>query len=418
MSNPDLTNIADTVLSQQEPEKKITEYKIFYKTHLTRIANREKILNKLIPFCVELQKSGPKNAFLTTSERSTLEREAEETLKKYFSSEVLKLYHKELPVLKQKRQTPNVDDSFWLKLLNSFAVALENMNEQYKQEWTYKTNFLTFLCNCLYHYGLHPDILRRDPHIYKRYNFLLEHYFKSRKMIIEKKILLKPDVLQHEYLNPYEKKLPIKIGGKLIPFKNIYAVKITSSLLLDDEIALFAAKNQFAWNSQTKDEINFIRLCQDETDDLLKNPYLLNELNREKLRNQHTCFVHPKRIEELLALKRKKFDLSKLIQLCTELNNASAANNLYAPSILVRAIIDHVPPIFGVNSFSELANNYSDGTKSFKKAMQTLNNSLRNIADDHIHSQARSKEALPTTTQIDFTPELDFLLGEIIRRLK
>src|SRR5574337_444968 len=251
MSNLNLANIADVVKAQQELEKKIVEYKIFYKTHLSKVTNRDELLNRLIPLCSDLQKSGPQMALLFTSERSTLEQEIEKTLNQYLGPDVLKLYHKEVPVPRQKRSF-DVDDSFWYKLLDSFAVAFEQMNERYKQERTYKINFLTFLCNCLFYCGLHPDILRRNPHIYKRYNFLLEHFFKSSKKNTEKKILLTPDVLREEYLIPYEKKLPIKICGKLIPFKSIYSVKITSTLLLDDEIDLFAVKNKFAWNSHAK----------------------------------------------------------------------------------------------------------------------------------------------------------------------
>ena len=40
------------------------------------------------------------------------------------------------------------------------------------------------------------------------------------------------------------------------------------------------------------------------------------------------------------------------------------------------------------------------------------------MADHNIHSQAREKEVLPTTIQIDFTTELDLLLSEVVRKLK
>ena len=40
------------------------------------------------------------------------------------------------------------------------------------------------------------------------------------------------------------------------------------------------------------------------------------------------------------------------------------------------------------------------------------------MADHNIHSQARKKEVLPKPTQIDFTPELDLLLSEVVRKLK
>lgn len=83
--------------------------------------------------------------------------------------------------------------------------------------------------------------------------------------------------------------------------------------------------------------------------------------------------------------------------------------------MLCRAIIDHIPPIFNVNTFNEVANNY--GSKSFKRNMLNLNNSLRNIADSYLHQTIRKKETLPNKTQIDFKNDLDVLLAEIIRFL-
>ncbi len=246
---------------------------------------------------------------------------------------------------------------------------------------------------------------------------MLEHTFKSRgKRQTDCRLLLKPDNLQDEFLGPYEKKMPIRINGKLIPFTSIYSIKITSTLLLDDEIPLLAAKYGFAWSDRTKHDLSFINCCLDETEELHKNPYLIEE--KTKFKNQHTYFVDPARIMELKQTKSKVFDLAKLVKLCEELNSASSNKNFISSSLLVRAIIDHVPPVLGFTVFSELANNYSGGTKSFKKSMLNLNNSLRNIADNNIHSQVRSKEVLPTQTQIDFSPELDLLLSEVARVLK
>lgn len=81
--------------------------------------------------------------------------------------------------------------------------------------------------------------------------------------------------------------------------------------------------------------------------------------------------------------------------------------------MLCRAINDRIPPIFGLNSFNEVDNNY--GTKSFKKNMLNLNNSLRNIADSYLHQTIRKKESLPNKTQIDFKNDLDVLIAEILR---
>lgn len=411
----DLSNIVKTVLSQQQTEEKIGEYKYFYKTHLTTVQNRNEVLNRLNLLCVKFQKTEPRSPFITDPERTALQTDTIETLKKYFSPSVLQLYNKEIPRPTGKREIDR-NDKWWEQFIAHMANSFEELNEQYRQEWRYKTNFIIFLRNCLLNYGLHPDILRRDVNTYKRYNFILEHFFKSKNVIKEFKILLTPEILQKEYLSAYERKLPIKLNGKLIPFKDIYSIKITSTLLLDDEIPLFAIKNKFNWTTPPRDELRFTELCQDETDHLHKNPYLLDD--KEVLRNQNTYFVNPTRIDELKKIKNKKFDLTKLIRLCEELNNASATKNNFSSSLLVRAIIDHVPPIFNHKTFSEVANNYTGGTRSFKKSMLNLDNSLRNIADNNIHSQVRKKEVLPTPSQTDFTPELDLLLSEVVRILK
>ena len=85
--------------------------------------------------------------------------------------------------------------------------------------------------------------------------------------------------------------------------------------------------------------------------------------------------------------------------------------------MLLRAILDHVPPIFNMQNFSEVANNYSNGNRSFKGHMKRLDETARKIADSHLHVQIRSKEVLPTPVQVEFKQELDLLLSEVVRIL-
>ena len=91
----------------------------------------------------------------------------------------------------------------------------------------------------------------------------------------------------------------------------------------------------------------------------------------------------------------------------------SFRNGCYlATAMLVRAILDHVPPIFGVTTFSAVVK------KSFRESMLNLENSSRKIADQHLHGQIRDSETLPTARQVDFSPDIDVLLAEIVRILK
>ena len=125
-------------------------------------------------------------------------------------------------------------------------------------------------------------------------------------------------------------------------------------------------------------------------------------------------YVDPSRLAEIRGANIAKWDLRRLAQLCGELNIAHENDCPMTIAMLVRAIVDHVPPIFSARTFSEVANNYA-GTRSFKGSMQKLHESLRHIADAHLHTQIRSRESIPTATQVNFSQELDVLLQEVIR---
>ena len=129
-----------------------------------------------------------------------------------------------------------------------------------------------------------------------------------------------------------------------------------------------------------------------------------------------SIFIDESRIAELHGIRSQSFDLSKLIQLCNELNTCYKNDCFFAVSMLARTILDHVPPIFKCKTFDEVANN-SQG-KSLKKSMLNLQNSLRNIADASLHLPIREKETLPNRTQINFANDFDVLLSEIVRLLK
>ena len=128
-------------------------------------------------------------------------------------------------------------------------------------------------------------------------------------------------------------------------------------------------------------------------------------------------YVDNKRIEELKNIVNQDFDLTRLIKLCEEINMAHQHDCFMSIAMIMRAIIDHIPPIFKVSSFAEVANNYG-GSTSFNDSMKLLQRSLRKVADSHLHVQIRERETLPTFTQVNFKADLDFLLSEIVRLLK
>ncbi|TAJ84705.1 hypothetical protein [Reyranella sp.] len=127
-------------------------------------------------------------------------------------------------------------------------------------------------------------------------------------------------------------------------------------------------------------------------------------------------YVNKERLEALRRLSGDKFDLKKLIRLCEELNSNYNAQNYLSTAILLRAILDHVPPLFGYKGFQEVTANYA-GERSFKEAMTHLNGMSRKIADQLLHGVARRSDALPNATQVNFSQGLDVLLAEIERLL-
>jgi len=128
-------------------------------------------------------------------------------------------------------------------------------------------------------------------------------------------------------------------------------------------------------------------------------------------------FIDSQRVKDLKGVTLKKYDLSRLIKMCQEINDNFSRKNYISVIILVRTIMNHVAPIFGLNSFSEIANNYKC-EKSLKSSLLNLENSSRTIADGYLHIPARNKESLPTSTQVNFSQDMDLLLGEVVRLLK
>lgn len=128
-------------------------------------------------------------------------------------------------------------------------------------------------------------------------------------------------------------------------------------------------------------------------------------------------YVALARITALQGLAGGRWDFTRLVELCREMNVAAENRCHFSTAMLLRTILDHVPPVLRFKTFDEIANNYGGPkqTKSFKEIMQRLQGSLRKIADAHLHSPIRPREDLPTAIQVNFAAELDVLLGEVIR---
>lgn len=123
-------------------------------------------------------------------------------------------------------------------------------------------------------------------------------------------------------------------------------------------------------------------------------------------------YVSKARIEALKSIKGSIFDLRKLIRLCEEVNLCHKHDCSIAVASLVRTITNHVPPIFGCKSYATYVSQCSAG-RSVRSSLERLDKNLRDIADNHLHEVMRAHANLPTAMQVNFSPELDVLLGEV-----
>ncbi len=140
------------------------------------------------------------------------------------------------------------------------------------------------------------------------------------------------------------------------------------------------------------------------------------KINPEIKAPQIGTYIDVSRLEEIGSISSGEWDFSRLIQMCKELNTAHQNRNYISVAMLIRGIIDHIPPVFGKETFNEVANNHSG--QSFCKSMKKLHESMRNVSDMYLHQQIRSKESLPTENQTDVKIELDTLIAEVIRLAK
>ena len=76
-------------------------------------------------------------------------------------------------------------------------------------------------------------------------------------------------------------------------------------------------------------------------------------------------YVDPVRIVAIQAISNGQWDFVRLVELCREIYVAADNRCHMSTAMLLRTILNHVPPVFGFNTFAEVASNYG-GPKSQK----------------------------------------------------
>ncbi|MEU2420183.1 hypothetical protein ABZ619_03825 [Streptomyces sp. NPDC007851] len=122
-------------------------------------------------------------------------------------------------------------------------------------------------------------------------------------------------------------------------------------------------------------------------------------------------------LRDELATKQGKTKLSvdKLLQLLHELDDNYADGHAYSCHALLRAVIDHVPPILGHKSFEAAVNNYT-WSRTDKKYMTRLLD-FKTQADDVLHRQIRASADVITMHDLPQAAALNALLRVCIDQL-
>ncbi|HEK19001.1 hypothetical protein [Mucilaginibacter sp.] len=158
------------------------------------------------------------------------------------------------------------------------------------------------------------------------------------------------------------------------------------------------------------------------TDDIIgDNAYgSVKEIEKIDVLRPTDLFINPLRIKELENLTNKvKFDLSKLICLCKETNDNYSRGNYYSVSLLLRTILNHIPPAFNnKSSFDQVLAELNGKSQQTKKQLfSRLHDLQRKLADLTAHEKLRSHEPAVVAQNVQFIPEIDFLLQEVQQAL-
>lgn len=153
-------------------------------------------------------------------------------------------------------------------------------------------------------------------------------------------------------------------------------------------------------------------------------PPITREMIREGLarmnlgRGATDLYVSRQKIDELAHLKPLLvgvWDLSVLIELCEGINVNYAEERYLPVAMMLRAIMDHVPPLFdNAPNFATVA---SQSRKS-ESAIYTRMYGAKDISDFWIHQQIRPHISMPGPEVVDIRSDFNFLLDRAIERLR
>ena len=143
----------------------------------------------------------------------------------------------------------------------------------------------------------------------------------------------------------------------------------------------------------------------------------IKRIGEETPINRNENFLISKEMIDKFRLKQHpKLKYSRLVVLLGEINSSWNNGNYNAVALLIRTVMNHIPPVFGFKKFEEVANN-PKFSSSVKRALGTLQNSMKHLADIIAHEQISEKEPRSISeVEVDCRQSLKLLLDEILRK--
>lgn len=117
---------------------------------------------------------------------------------------------------------------------------------------------------------------------------------------------------------------------------------------------------------------------------------------------------------EKAAQTSTQWQLHKLIALCQGLNDAYEAGNPYVCAAMIRAVLDHIPPVFGQPDFKQVAAQYSFTVRRTDKAHAQNLEAFRPIGDDVLHRPIGPRVPVITMDNIPAPLRLNAVLHELL----
>ncbi|MFF8932306.1 hypothetical protein ACF1AO_34140 [Streptomyces longwoodensis] len=130
-------------------------------------------------------------------------------------------------------------------------------------------------------------------------------------------------------------------------------------------------------------------------------------------------YVDPVLLDDITAAARgTRWQVHKLVSLCEELNDSYVEGRPYASIALARAVLDHIPPLFGLKTFAQVAAQYSFPVAQTDKAHAGRLSAFREVAHDVMHRPISATVPILTMGDLPEPVRLNAMLQEVLSILR